>query len=115
MQHLQINFIIRGSYIFKMLETVAMTRGRGMGNEGTNTLCEEMENSVRLVRPGYTRRLMCTAIVPEKRLTVGFLTEANISVSVSGNPKTGNKMLQALGFGDRLMRQRTFNNLKIAQ
>ena len=71
------------------------------------------EKSIKLVRPNCMK-LRHMVLVPEKSLSTGFFTEANISVLISGNPQTGNEMLQALGFGDRLTREIHFNSLKIA-
>ena len=74
------------------------------------------ENGAKLGRPSCMVRLMAQSHCSgEKAFAMGFFTEANVSASVSGNPKTGNKMLQALGSGDRLMRAINFNNLKIAR
>lgn len=101
-----------------MLERVAMTRDREirvMKEKRQMHFLRRCENGNRLVSSSCTLRLMHRVIVPEKRLAMGFFTEANVSASISGNPKTGNKMLQALSFGDRLMREINFNNLKIAR
>lgn len=78
------------------------------------------QKSITLVRPNCMLRLPHVtgchtwSWFQRKSLSTGFFTEASISVSISGNPQTGNEMLQALGFGDRLTRERNFSSLKTA-